>query len=1097
MADVTEEEEKEKLRNLGAVKSSYDLIDLAATQIENRLLLQDENLNDNPASFTNIFLENFGRLGSQSFFEQMMYKNELLPSTAIKLRSIVNKLNSEQITNIYAHPARMTFVLGYNYDRLVQLATQNGNQIVINKECIINMEGQEDFVLDHNIIIKVSNPGSINQNVYAIYDKSDVLNPNSSLSEVNNIYITSQIFYYENTKIFGMFVTGRQMTRTETTINITSDNPDFQLSYPNQLYGFELDYKSVNSDKFIYKQGLFEGNINPSGYNFSLDTETNKIDFSFNRTPEYWTPVIGDVIKVTIYTTKGSLGNFKVGNIYDQFKTLSFSYNQNRDDPQQDCLIYTDPYLSIKDAEATGGKDSMNFNQIKALAIARGSNSKILTPGDLERRAEAFGYSVTKIRNDIRCLEYRALGVLTNLNDIISSRESTITFSFNDFKINNEVSNRMITPKMIFEFNNDTGYCDYIKMPESYLEYFEHFKKGTKNQFMFPYHIRFTNNNTVDATVFNLNRDNESYLLNFEYYNNNTSFESSIMNMILNRNPITEDINKISGITQVKYSTGYYDLSFQVTTSPTVVKNIYENPDDPIIKYKLSIFDGEKKYIVNTYIIPEEIDLSNNTIIVHAYLKTDDAISALNRILIRDYSIQPLPYITNPIEYYTLPSTVDVKIYAIEKNLKGTKIITPYDNILTNKESQELYFVSTVYSIEDVILFEDYSDYISLQADLIINQKVYQRYDSDIYKTYDGDIYLYNDDGSPVLEIKRLVLNGEIIDVNVAKVLHAKGSFVYKDNLSMTKSQLIPPLMILTDKTEEELKEYNITNLAKMIKFDIGELTNEEKILYLSKFLNLTYTEWTDESKDNHKFLVDEDGNIIEDKVLDKLQDKLNSYREKILLHRAGEINIDAALVSDEYYTGIIKHIPLYDRIYAIGGGYETVNSSFGKLISSIKALQNVAPDGSIISMGIKNTSGPGDYEIYNLDTSTWRQIDNIALSFDIGIKYKEDSNTDQSSDNKVVSDTIRNFINNFEDISFSINEIFAKCKEAVPSIEYLVLYGINNYSASQVQNIRKKNGVSTVSDKLSVKQIIDNDKTDLDNDTVTFKPDITIRIIS
>ena len=157
MSSATETAEEEALKELGAVKSSYALIDLAAKQIENRILLNDEVLNDNPASFTNIFLENFGRLGSQSFYEQMMYKNEMLPSTAIKLRSLVNKLKSEDVANIYAYPAHMTFVLGYRYDRIIELAKENDNKITINKECQFFMDDQETFVLDHNIIIKLVN----------------------------------------------------------------------------------------------------------------------------------------------------------------------------------------------------------------------------------------------------------------------------------------------------------------------------------------------------------------------------------------------------------------------------------------------------------------------------------------------------------------------------------------------------------------------------------------------------------------------------------------------------------------------------------------------------------------------------------------------------------------------------------------------------------------------------------------------------------------------------------------------------------------------------------------------------------------------------
>ena len=60
-----------------------------------------------------------------------------------------------------------------------------------------------------------------------------------------------------------------------------------------------------------------------------------------------------------------------------------------------------------------------------------------------------------------------------------------------------------------------------------------------------------------------------------------------------------------------------------------------------------------------------------------------------------------------------------------------------------------------------------------------------------------------------------------------------------------------------------------------------------------------------------------------------------------------------------------------------------------------------------------------------------------------------------------------------------------------------MILYKINQYPASEVQSIRKKGGNSIVSDKLCVKEVIDIENTDLDNKSVNFKPDITVRTIS
>ena len=1097
MSTATQTAEEEALKNLGVTKSSYSLIDLAAKQIENRILLEDEVLNDSPASFTNIFLENFGRLGSQSFYEQMMYKNEMLPSTAIKLRSLINKMKASDISSIYAYPAHMTFVLGYDYDKLIELALANENQIVINKECIFSMEGQEDFILDHNIIIKLVNPGTERQNLYAIYDTSDKINKKSTLTEVNNIYIASQIINQNGKKIFGLFVNARQMTRTKSVINVTSNNPDFQIDFTDQLYGFELAWKGLSTKNFIYREGLFDGNISSDGYNFSIDIEEKKINFSFNRNPSYWSPSIGDEIEVTVYTTLGSKGNFKVPDIYNLYNQTAFSYRQNRDDPQQNALVYTNPYISIKDTGATGGRDSLGFEEIRKLVINRGTNSSILTPGDLERKVESFDFSVAKIRNDIRCLEYRASGVLENLPDIISSRDTTLSFDFTDIPINSEVSNRMITPKMIFEYNQISGRCEYKKEPGTYNDYFDEFQDNLVSQYLFPYHIRFIANNEITASVFNLNRNNDLYNLNFDFYNNNTSFESSVLNVIVNRNPITEDLNDIPKKSGIVHAKGYYDISFQITTSDVIIANLLSDEDVKIAKYKVLITDGENDYLAETYINKEEINEDENSLIVHAYLRTDDAINNSDKILIRDYSIQPVPFIVNPIEYYQLSDKISIKLIVVEKS-ESKSITTQYDNVLTSEEKNNLYFISTVYSASDVILFENYNKIFSLPSDLIISQKEYPRYESDVYEVYDTDEYVYDNEGNLVTETVIIESNGIKIKTEVSKILHKKGSFVFKDNIDMSSKELAKPIAILLDTTEEDvLANYTNSDLTNMITFDIELLSNEDKILYLKRFLNLDYEIFNDTENDITYIRDVVTKHILKEKTKTQLQETLNQYRIKTILHKAGEVNSSGAAIKDESYTAIIKKVPVYDRIYAIGSGYNQVLVSYETLVSQIETLQTYAPDGATMCLGIKNTAGRGEYEVYDMNTNTWQILDDIALSFDIGVKYSSDANNDVDADNAIIIETIRDYVNNFDGVSFGINTIFEKIKENLPSIEYMLLYKINQYSSAEVQSIRKIDGKTSVSDKLSVKQIIDLEKTDLNSGLVYFKPDISVRVIS
>jgi len=1095
MSSERETNEEEALKKLGAVKSNYALIDLAASQIENRLLTDDEVMNDNPASFTNIFLENFGRLTSQSFYEQMMYKNEMTASTAIKMRSLVNKLKAEDIANIYAYPAHMTFVLGYNYDRLVELAKANGNQIVINKNCKFSMDGQEAFTLDHNIKIILVNPGTKNQNVYAIYDTAGYdTSRDSKLTEVNNKYITSQIFQYNGVKVFGMFVNARQLVRTENVINITSENPDFQITFEDQLYGFELYYKSNSSSKYVYKEGKFDGNFINNGYNFEIDNEEKTISFTFNRIPNTWSPVIGDEIKLVVFTTKGKSANFTIPNVYELYDQIVFEYEQDRDDPKQDCLVFTDPYISLKDNGATGGRDALSFNEIRSLVIQRGANSSILTPGDLERKANELGFAVNKIRSDVRCLEYRASGILESLPDIVSSRDSTISFNFLDIPLNPEVSNRLITPKMVFEMNKNNSHCEYVKDAEDYETYFDEFRDNIKNQYMFPYHIRFLATNEVKASIFNMNRNNDIYNLNFLYYNTNTNFESSILNLYVNRNTIIENINDIPKKITSK-SVGYYDLSFQVTTSNVVISNLLDEESTDIVKYRLTIKDDGREFLVESEIKPEEIDVDNNTLIIHAYIRTDDAISNSNKLLSRDYSLQPVPFVTNPIEYYGISDKVSVKIYVIEKTSTTDIISSEYESILKDEEKTNGYFVSTVYGIDEIVLFEDYTDYFSLPSDISVSQKEYSRYESDVYKVYESDEYVTNENGEIVTELVKIKIGDTYITTPVSKILHEKGSYVYKSNVEMSISTLKEIASIIYD--DNEYETYSLDTLASLIKLDIGEMNDETLVLYLKKFLDLNYTIVDDDTNASYKVLKNTDNNeFISEEVKKELQNKLNEYRTKIIVHHAGDINTDGALLKNESYSAIIKKVPLYNRIYALGNGHEMILESYENLISNIKSLQTLAPDGASISLGIKNTSGSGDYEVFNMNTSSWQKIDDISLSFEIGVKYIDSASNDTEADSQIIVEAIRDYINTFDDISFGINTIFETVKDKLPSIEYMILYKINQYSPAEVQSIRKANGNSIVSDKLCVKQVVDIDNTDLKNGIVSFKPDITIRTI-
>jgi hypothetical protein len=1130
---IIDTEGEEALEELGAVKSSYKLLKVLVNKLSNKLLLENETLNESPASFTNIFLEEFSRSGSQAFYEQMMYKNEILPSTAIKLRSLINKLNDNQISNIYATPARIGIVLGFSKRLLLEVSPMTiygDKRARINKNTLITIEGQPNFTLDHDIEIIITNPGEQNQNIYAKFDISDKLNPSSHLTEVNNPFINSQYIRYGNEEVFIMFIPVRQMERTIFEYDIISDNPDVTQVFTDELYGFELNYKSKNKDNFIYLEGKPDGMISSTGYNYELDLETKSIRFTFNRNPSYFAPSPGDRIRITIYTTLGSQGNFKLPNIFENYEGLDIVFNQERNDPSQNNILSIQPYLSLQDNEAVGGTNLKTLEEIRSIVINRGSsNVQILTPGELERKVQEYGFVAQKIRDDIRCLEFRVSGILKdNSDNIISSALTNLQFYFNDIQINQETNAFYLKPSFIYKKDNkiDTV-ANYVKEPNSFSEYFKEYTEENSRQYLFPYLIKFIASSTVEAQIYNMNLNNEYYAAKFIFFNENTNNESNILNIVLYRNPMEEDILSILptyGISTI-HSTGYFIIEFNVFTSLTVIDNLSYNGkiyESDIMKYKLVIKNtsGVDNFLAEAKIV--SVDRDNKIIKCRVVLTTDDAINDNNKLALRDYCVIPvLPFTSYPIEFYFIDDTVKMTIYAVEKDINNISINTTYDDILTSEERIDNYYISTVYEIENVKMFHRYNDLIDIVPDVKVAQPEYALYEHDVFERYEADQYQLDQNGTIVMDNIVINVNGEQIEVRRPRIADGKekGMIIYESDL------------------EENLKAYNYEiyeNNVLQITTTIGGITSSP--LIFNRTTEPSTSNTTDDGRLLGKWVNPGDSRLFFEfeeflvkytySVIDTVNNPnpppstiqverlvsgtytwtTNEAKNRVLLRNQNSIpvvrHIKGSEVLDELnrpvvkedgqYYCILKNVPVYDRIYSVKSNFFDLVESYEKMLDNLKLLNTVSPDGASLTLGIRNTTGKGDYEVYDMETSSWEAIDDISLSFEIGVKF----NVAISESTASIANSIVEYINTFNGTSFSINSVFENIKGYYPNIDYLILYKINNYPASKVQSIRKKDDVEFVSDVLSVRQTIDIINTDIESNKINFRPDINVRII-
>ena len=100
----------------------------------------------------------------------------------ITIPYVIVERREGDIANIYAYPAHMTFVLGYRYDRLIELAKENDNKILTTKDNIYDIVCPNCF--DINSINEYLNKGIKENNNYKIYLKDIIL------AEKGDEYIT-------------------------------------------------------------------------------------------------------------------------------------------------------------------------------------------------------------------------------------------------------------------------------------------------------------------------------------------------------------------------------------------------------------------------------------------------------------------------------------------------------------------------------------------------------------------------------------------------------------------------------------------------------------------------------------------------------------------------------------------------------------------------------------------------------------------------------------------------------------------------------------------------------------------------------------------
>lgn len=1072
-------------------------------------LNKNEELSDDPGSSFNIFLHLTAQGAAKMMYEQAARINEITEDTAILPKSLLNKLNSEELSGIYGAPASTTIAFCIKEQDIIDnsvpitekfdaLTTRN---LVINKELTVTFESHPSFVLPYNVIIYckpikesyIENGETkyrITYNIYGNYDLPDSSNDGMrSVFGINSPNISSRKMRYENETYIAFFLKMYQMTRKEETFYISNNmTADVSFQFDDSLIGFELFRNKVGTNDWILMgPGTPEGNdiTSENGYNYSYDYKrsSQNLNLIFSKLGDKTSLNVGDNLKCVIYSTLGTEGNIDFPYMINNLNNMVITYNQDMSIANQSKMVDIVCLAFARDSKSSGGKDQLDIETIRRNLITKKYSRQILiTNNEIINKCKEYGLDAYKARGDIISIYYRAVDKLEYKDMILSTGTNDFEFDIADMKPLLEGYNiYLIRPTDVFEYDQNNKKFKYrplvnnkdpSKNLDSYLQYVEKYNESSNInnilQACFPFFIQYRNTSNPLVTVYDMNVDTSEFLEFTSYDESVTLDKCDISFMNIYRNPYKGFEN---GSFDQESADTYY-VSFVVYTGENTLNKIYQQCHDPdgnnYVNSKI-LEEYNKQYLKinvkmfgvaseNTYQVdPTSVMITNiDTMLDDKYIKyqltftTSNYVNDNKQIFLK--GVKNASSISN--DYSSLiPVDTTVK-FIIEGSFTNSEI-NPY-----NKSS-------IVYQSDSVKLVNYIDSAFGLEFDIKTKTLEYYKYESDIpyrytsivYKknpNYDSSIedqenpnyyqYLCKTDENGIPLFNIIEIDGNTVSVPIFDIAHNIGDI-----------------------------KYYYTNLETGVEYDEDDLTDEQKSNTDLFKASVKYIHKAGDIKWYKKDPISGADILVEDATDEYAAAKTDLY----MLQKPTE------------YVGVIRNVPWTDRLYFSGETmYTTIRSMYTDIIDRINTIKETLFDGGEIYAGLKRTSGQSNkYKAYILSSGANQFIKNIALRISYRVKFKNNDTIDYKKQN-IVDYTVK-YINGIGDDCFSIDGLFEYIKTQVPDIEYINITKINDYENGSVQTIL--NDISVTNEILTVSQKV----IVSDNGEISFEPNITVDVIN
>lgn len=727
-------------------------------------------------------LEQVGNVTEDAFNTTSILINEAFPNKASIPESIYTHAAIFQMDKTFTPYASCTFVMLLEQKDVLEhgRTLNNKTSFYIDRRTVISVE-DIPFTLDYDIKIDAQKKQITGSEVEYNYSAQYVIDSNNSISRVNDPYL--KIRKTPNGLLILQFI-AHQVERTELTDTIISNTkinyPVLNFEFTGSLAGFDIFYKAPSDTEFtqLSKRIMFSLPIKTPFCYYRLQ-DTNKLAITFSTRDGYFQPEFNSEIKVILYTTKGSKGNFDVYN----GTNIEFTMNNEKYSYNDSLSIAAKPV-----SDSQGGADELSLEALQALTVeAYSTATELSTENDIQTYFYNYKYRygneimVIKRRDDITERLFSAFLLVKNGDYIYPTNTLHLNMVTNDFDSVQNNNIFTLKPGHVFVYEDDSN--NTVRMIKDVMAYESDKLEELVNEYKFVYTNPFMISLSKSPSIVGLYKtiSNETVTLDFISSNEDsfTQFISSKINLFRGLNAESE-----------------YRLSMSVVPSSSLDEYIetlddWTNNDVRIIAGFENTSGDEIGYIE---LYPTEINPNDKTnVTFSAKLITDDKITSNNMISI-----------LNGVN-------IDEKSDHLQIPIKDAKVniyILYYDGI-TESNKFDTYF--------DGMKYYGITNTYSTNGDNITLVNPMNMMRSTVSFSTVG-----LDDGEPAVAV-----NMSLLPMIKADIVNDKENFdVFIERVTSNYNHLQEALPILRNNTHIDVKFYN--TYGKSSNYHIGD--NEELI---------------------------------------------------------------------------------------------------------------------------------------------------------------------------------------------------------------------------------------------------------------------------